>query len=114
IFYNLILNSVKYRRLDIPCIIEIKSRLEGNGLELFFADNGTGIDLQKKGGEVFGLYKKFHESGEGKGVGLYMVKTQVEALGGRIGIQSSKNKGTKFNLEFTTEARAKKSIKTCG
>jgi signal transduction histidine kinase len=100
IFYNLISNSIKYRRLDIPCVIEIKSRREGNNLELFFTDNGTGIDLEKKGGEVFGLYKKFHGNVESKGVGLFMVKTQVEALAGRINIKSSKNEGAEFKIEF--------------
>jgi PAS domain S-box-containing protein len=104
IFYNLITNSVKYRQPDIPCMIRIKSRRETNGMELFFADNGTGINLEKKGGDVFGLYKKFHENGEGKGVGLFMVKTQVEALGGRISIQSKKNKGTEFKIEFSFTA----------
>jgi signal transduction histidine kinase len=68
---------------------------------LFFKDNGLGIDLQKRGNEVFGLYKRFHtERSEGKGVGLFMVKTQVEAIGGKISISSEVNKGTEFKIEF--------------
>ena len=59
-----------------------------------------GIDLNRRGKQVFGLYKRFHSHAEGKGVGLYMVKTQVETLGGKISIQSEVNKGTEFIIEF--------------
>jgi PAS domain S-box-containing protein len=100
IFYNLITNSVKYRRQDIPCIIEIKSSNHDGKIELVFKDNGMGIDLQKRGGEVFGLYKRFHPSIEGKGMGLFMTKTQVETLGGRISIKSTVNEGAEFRIEF--------------
>lgn len=72
-----------------------------NKIELTFKDNGMGIDLSKKGGQVFGLYKRFHTSvAEGKGMGLYMVKTQVESIGGKISIASEVNKGTAFTIEF--------------
>ncbi len=100
IFYNIISNSIKYRRQQVPCLIEIKSRLEKNGLELIFTDNGLGIDLKKNGEDVFGLYKRFHNHIEGKGMGLFMVKTQVETLGGKISIKSAENKGTEFKIEF--------------
>ena len=100
IFYNLISNSVKYRRQDIPCIIQIKSRKMENHVKLLFTDNGLGIDLHKNAGQVFGLYKRFHTNVEGKGMGLYMVKTQVETLGGKIGIKSAANAGTRFTIEF--------------
>ena len=62
-----------------------------------------GIDLQKRGDQVFGLYKRFHTNIEGKGMGLFMVKTQVETLGGKISIQSEVNKGTEFKIEFEYE-----------
>lgn len=101
IFYNLISNSLKYRQPDIPPIIEIRSRQVKDKIEVLFKDNGMGIDLKKKSAQVFGLYKRFHtHSAEGKGVGLYMVKTQVEILGGRISIESEINKGTTFKIEF--------------
>ncbi len=100
IFYNLILNSIKYRRQQVPCVITIKSHLANNCITVFFTDNGMGIDLMLRGEDVFGLYKRFHTHIEGKGMGLYMVKTQVEAIGGRINIDSEVNKGTTFKIEF--------------
>ncbi|MEO6148747.1 MAG: PAS domain S-box protein [Mucilaginibacter sp.] len=100
IFYNLISNSVKYRRQNVHSVIEITSHLKNNNLELIFKDNGLGIDLLKSGEEVFGLYKRFHTNIEGKGMGLFMVKTQVETLGGKVSIQSAEGKGTEFKIEF--------------
>ena len=59
-----------------------------------------GIDLKAKGDKVFGLYKRFHSHDEGKGMGMFMVKTQVESLGGKINIESELNRGTIFKIEF--------------
>ena len=100
VFYNLISNSIKYRQPGIAPVIEITSSKDSNHLILVFRDNGLGIDLSKKGDQVFGLYKRFHYHTEGKGIGLYMVKTQVETLGGRIRINSEVNRGTEFIIEF--------------
>ncbi len=100
IFYNLISNSVKYRRPGIKPIIEISSNLLDGNITLVFKDNGLGIDLAKKGSQVFGLYKRFHTFVEGKGMGLFMVKTQVQTLGGTIAIESEVNKGTMFKIVF--------------
>ena len=100
IFYNLISNSIKYKHSNRNPIIEIKSNLTENGFEIVYKDNGLGIDLEKKGEQVFGLYKRFHFHTDGKGMGLYMVKTQVETLGGHISIKSKVNVGTEFKIEF--------------
>jgi PAS domain S-box-containing protein len=99
IFYNLVQNSIKYCREDVPPEISISS--SANPLRLQFKDNGLGIDLEKKGDELFGLYKRFHFHVEGQGMGLYLVKTQTEALGGKITVESEVNKGTTFMIEFT-------------
>ena len=96
----MILNSIKYRRGNISPVIEITSRETKEALQLYFKDNGLGIDLKKRGSEVFGLYKRFHFHLPGKGMGLYMVKTQVELLGGEIFIESEVNVGTTFRIEF--------------
>lgn len=100
IFYNLISNSIKYRRTDTSSFIKIISALSENSIILTFEDNGLGIDLEKKGDQVFGLYKRFHNHTEGKGMGLYMVKTHVESLGGQIEIESAVNHGTTFTIQF--------------
>jgi len=100
IFYNLISNSIKYRRPNASCVVEITSAKIDKKIILSFKDNGSGIDLNKKGSQVFGLYKRFHTNIEGKGVGLFMVKTQVGTLGGKISVRSEVNKGTEFVIEF--------------
>lgn len=100
IFYNLISNSIKFKRPNVKPVIEISSKSVDNKLEITYKDNGLGIDLAKKGDLVFGLYKRFHTHTEGKGVGLFMVKTQVEALGGSIAIKSEIDKGTEFTIQF--------------
>ena len=56
--------------------------------------------MKKRGDQVFGLYKRFHDHTEGKGMGLFMVKTQVETLGGKISVESEVNKGTRFIIQF--------------
>ena len=100
IFFNLISNGIKYRKAGVNPVIEIKSAKLNDKIILSFKDNGMGIDITKRGKQVFGLYKRFHTHVEGKGMGLFMVKTQVEALGGKISIQSDVNKGTEFIIEF--------------
>ncbi len=100
ILYNLITNSIKYRRPHVYCIIDIKSFLVENRIEIIVSDNGMGIDLEQRGDEMFGLYKRFHTDIEGKGIGLFMVKMQTEALKGSISVCSEINKGTSFKIKF--------------
>jgi PAS domain S-box-containing protein len=96
IFYNLSSNSIKYHKPGVAPVISIKSHKLKNKIELRFKDNGKGIDLEKYGSQIFGLYKRFDNTVEGKGMGLFMVKTQVEALGGTIRIKSKPGEGTEF------------------
>lgn len=100
IFLNLITNSIKYRDTAKTTVIDISAHKIDNRIILSFKDNGMGIDLKNYGDKLFGLYKKFHTHIEGKGMGLYMVKTQVEILGGKISVQSQVGKGTEFTIAF--------------
>ncbi|MCG9881411.1 MAG: PAS domain S-box protein, partial [Bacteroidia bacterium] len=100
IFYNLIQNSIKYQNPKVNPVIEIKSKQIEKGIKITFKDNGSGIDLQKEAHNIFGLYKRFHQDIEGKGIGLFMVKTQVETIGGSIDINSEPNLGTEFTIEL--------------
>ncbi len=100
IFYNLISNSIKFRQPSLTPHIIIESKKIGNKSQLSFSDNGLGIDLDKNGKDLFGLYKRFHPKTNGKGAGLFIVKTQVEAMGGKITAKSNINKGTTVTIEF--------------
>jgi PAS domain S-box-containing protein len=100
IFYNLISNGIKYKRSDIESVINISSSITDGKIEILFADNGIGMDLEVNRSLVFGLYKRFHNHVEGKGMGLFMTKTQVESLGGSISVSSEINKGTEFKITF--------------
>ncbi len=104
IFYNLISNSIKYRRPNVAPVVTITSKKVNNNIEISIQDNGLGIDLENTGSDIFGLYKRFHFHTEGRGVGLYMVKTQVESLGGKIEVTSEINKGTCFKMIFDARA----------
>ncbi|HVW96863.1 MAG TPA: PAS domain-containing sensor histidine kinase [Mucilaginibacter sp.] len=102
VFQNLITNSIKYRNPDLDPIISIVSSLRDERTVIRFRDNGKGIDMQKNGGQLFGLYKRFDHTVEGKGMGLYMVKMQVESLGGNIEVESEPGRGTEFVIELPT------------
>lgn len=102
IFYNLISNSIKYRKINEAPVIRIISKRINRKIILVFSDNGIGIDMKEHGDNIFGLYKRFHLNVDGKGMGLYMVKTQVETLGGKVSMNSKVNIGTEITLEFDT------------
>ncbi len=100
VFYNLISNSIKYRKPGSIPEITIETKIIDNKIVITFTDNGLGIDLVKHGDKIFGLYKRFHLNTEGKGLGLFMVKTQIETLGGQISIQSKEGEGARFIIEL--------------
>jgi PAS domain S-box-containing protein len=100
IFYNLLSNAIKFRNPARPPDIRIRAWPEDGYACISFADNGLGVDLERHGQYLFGLYKRFHGQVEGKGLGLHLVKTQVEALGGTIQVQSREGEGTTFTMRL--------------
>lgn len=100
ILINLISNAIKYRHPSRRPEIEVLSEMRGNHFFLIVKDNGIGLDLNQHGRKVFTLYSRFHNHVEGKGLGLYLVKTQCEALGGKVDIDSSPEKGTTFTVSL--------------
>jgi signal transduction histidine kinase len=103
ILLNLVSNGLKYRRPDVTPIIRVKSLNQKNFVCLQISDNGLGLDLKKYGDKLFTMYKRFHTHVEGKGLGLYMVKTQVETIGGKIEVESEVNTGTTFYVFLKKE-----------
>jgi len=98
IFYNLISNAIKHRDTARKPEITISSKMSNGFVELQISDNGLGIDTQTNKNNLFGLYKRFHFHVEGKGLGLYLVKSQIEMLGGSIQATGEVGKGTTFTI----------------
>lgn len=103
IFHNFLSNSSKYRSPGRRLAVGIKSRRDNNKIILSFTDNGLGIDLVKHGQKLFKIGKVFHDRADAKGFGLYMTKTQVEAMNGRIWAESTPGEGTTFYIEFVNQ-----------
>lgn len=96
IVLNFITNSIKYKHPNRNPIIELSTSNTGNEILFTIKDNGLGIDLEKHRPNLFGMYKTFHNNPEAKGVGLFLVKSQVEAMGWEIEVESIVNEGTTF------------------
>jgi light-regulated signal transduction histidine kinase (bacteriophytochrome) len=100
IFQNLLTNAIKYRSYDRKPVIHFTSGYVNDKIELRVSDNGLGIDMERFGDKLFGLHKTFHVHAEARGVGLFLIKTQVESLGGSITAESVVDKGTTFIIRF--------------
>ncbi|MDP1841918.1 MAG: PAS domain S-box protein [Sediminibacterium sp.] len=100
VFTNLISNSLKYHSPNRQLIIEINTYMDENFVVMQFRDNGLGIDLEKNKDKIFKLFQTFHHGKDSKGVGLYLIQTQLTALGGKIEIESEVDKGACFTLYF--------------
>lgn len=98
ILQNLLTNSLKYSHPDRPPVIKCYTLKERNHIYLIFEDNGIGIDLERYGDKIFGMYKTFHQNPDAKGIGLFITRNQIEALGGTIKVESTVNIGTKFTI----------------
>lgn len=102
ILYNLVLNAIKYRKPDAKSVVKVSTRPSDGFVLLSVADNGLGINLSAQGDKIFNLYQRFHLHTEGKGMGLYLVKTQVESMGGKVEVESVPGKGTTFYVHLPT------------
>jgi signal transduction histidine kinase len=98
ILYNLLSNAIKYRSPERPPVIEVSARESDRYTVLEVRDNGMGMDLKQHKDNIFKLYKRFHFHTEGKGLGLYLVKLQAEALGGTVDVESELNRFTTFKV----------------
>lgn len=104
ILQNLLSNSLKYKSPHRTPVIHAETLFQDGILTLKFSDNGMGIDLKRHADKLFGLNKTFHKHAEAKGVGLFITKTQVEAMGGSITATSEVDKGSVFIVYFNKKS----------
>lgn len=100
VLLNLISNSLRYSHPKRKPLIKIKGSLFEDNWQLEIEDNGIGIDLERFGDKLFGLYKTFSDRPESRGVGLFITKNQIEAMGGSIAIESKLDQGTRIKIRF--------------
>ena len=99
ILLNLYLNAVESMEDSGELNIEIRSAEEKNGIEIRLSDTGCGIasaDLAK----IFDPY--FTTKSTGTGLGLAIAHNILEAIGGKIGVESKVGRGTTFILFLKT------------
>jgi len=100
ILLNLLTNAIKYKSSEREPEISISFYEDETYTTIIFKDNGIGIDLTKYSEKIFGLYQRFHNYPDSKGLGLYLVKSQIESMGGEIEIESTVGKGTTFTIKL--------------
>lgn len=103
ILINLLTNAIKYKSPDRDPEIELTVKQIDTYMVLEIADNGMGIDLDRHGKKLFGMYNVFHKNKDAKGIGLFISKNQIESIGGKIEVESTVGQGTKFKLFFKYE-----------
>lgn len=103
IFLNLISNSLRYRSFDRALRTSVQTNIAGNSIILTVRDNGIGFDAANVRHDIFKMYKTFDDQRNGKGLGLYLIKSQAEFLKGSVEVESQLNKGTAFVVRIPVE-----------
>ncbi len=98
ILLNFTTNAIKYRSLERASFIKFSILEKKKHIQLIIEDNGLGIDIKRHRQKLFGMYKTFHNNKDSRGIGLFITKNQIEAMGGKIEVDSIVDKGTKFTI----------------
>lgn len=100
VLLNFLTNALKYTFPARQPLIQFKSKANQSSIELMISDNGIGIDLKKYHDRIFGMYKTFHGNKDARGIGLFISKNQIDAMGGKVEVISEPNIGTTFKITF--------------
>ncbi|GGC79064.1 hypothetical protein GCM10011508_03110 [Flavobacterium lutivivi] len=103
ILLNFTTNAIKYSHPDRVPEIKYDLKSDKGKTLLEIRDNGLGIDMEKYGQKLFGMYKTFHNNTNARGIGLFITKNQIEAMGGKVEVESKANVGTTFKIYFNNE-----------
>lgn len=103
ILLNLTSNAIKYSHPERVPVICYSFTTKNSKKVLKIKDNGLGINLNLHGEKLFGMYKTFHKNMDSRGIGLFITKNQIEAMGGNIKVKSKVGKGTTFKIFFDEE-----------
>jgi PAS domain S-box-containing protein len=100
IIQNLITNAVKYSSPDRNLQLNIYTQIKNDVKQFVVSDNGLGMDMQIIKDKIFKMKQTFHSHKDSKGVGLYLVKSQLDEMNATIEVESEVNVGSKFIISF--------------
>ena len=100
LFHNLLSNSLKYKDEKRKLKIRVATKTSSKKIILTFSDNGVGMDMEKVKDRLFVPFNRFSGQVEGKGIGLYLIKSMIESNGGSVAVDSDPGKGTTFTFSL--------------
>jgi PAS domain S-box-containing protein len=100
VFEIMLTNALSFVEAERQPQITVRSRLDGGIVELIFSDNGIGMDAEIHKDRLFGLYQRFHAGIQGKGLGLFLLKSMVEASGGTVTAASAPGQGFVLHIRW--------------
>lgn len=100
ILSNLLSNCLKYRSPKRNPIVTVKTIKNNRDVILSITDNGLGLDMKVAKKNLFKIRKVFHDHPDAKGFGLFLIKTQIDAMEGEIWVESEPDKGSTFFVKF--------------
>lgn len=105
VFQNLLTNSIKYRKIDVPLVIDISTTNKNNTMLIDYRDNGQGIDLKQFEGKLFAMFQRFtsDQSITGTGVGMYIIKRLIDKNNGSVKLESQPNEGLRYLITLPSK-----------
>ena len=98
---HIVENAIKYSKDDTTVVVTAK--VDDGDVVVTVSDSGIGMD----GDQLAHCFDKFWQAESsdrrrygGTGIGLYIVKSMVEAMGGTISVDSTVGKGTTFTIRL--------------
>jgi PAS domain S-box-containing protein len=102
---NLLSNAIKFVPPSTRPSVKIRAEQYNGSVRLWIEDNGIGIPEEHQQ-KIFNIFERLHggNSYPGTGIGLAIVKKGVERMGGKVGVISAPDKGSRFYVELKRKA----------